>query len=60
MCDLDRRPVWLAAVIAIGLGACTAPAAQHTGAGGVGGSGASGVGGTSGTGARLRAVRAAP
>jgi len=50
MCDLDRRPVWLAAVIAIRLGACTAPAAQHTGAGGVGGSGASGVGGTSGTG----------
>jgi hypothetical protein len=61
MTNLDRRPVWLAAVMAIGLGACSASGPQHSGAGGTpgggndaaaggepGGAGASGTSGASG------------
>ena len=45
MSDLDRRTVWLAAAVAIGLGACSAAGTQHAGTGGTPGGGQSGAGG---------------
>ena len=60
MTDLDRRPVWLAAAMAIGLGACSASGTQRGGAGGTPGGGndaaaggepgSAGASGTSGAG----------